>query len=88
MNRSVNGCSFGFTVPKSGDRFCSENGKDYRILSDVDLFEITLTPAPAYKATNASFRSIDFNEEDCLKRYAEWTTARVLELIANLTQPA
>jgi HK97 family phage prohead protease len=47
----VNGCSFGFIAQKdqwTGDR---------RELIDVDLFEITITPSPAYLDTEVAKRS-------------------------------
>lgn len=51
----VRGCSFGFRVKKEewqdgGDRL------PLRIIKDVDLFETTLTAAPAYGTTTATLR--------------------------------
>lgn len=51
----VRGCSFGFRVRKEewqdgGDRL------PLRIIKDVDLFETTLTAAPAYGTTTATLR--------------------------------
>ncbi|OCO99788.1 MULTISPECIES: HK97 family phage prohead protease [unclassified Ensifer] len=51
----VKGCSFSFRV--RAERW--EDGGDrlpLRILEDVDLYEVTLTAAPAYPSTTASLR--------------------------------
>lgn len=53
----LRGCSFGFRVNK--DKWETRDGKDYRILLDVDLFEVTLTSNPAYQSSEISTRSYD-----------------------------
>ncbi|GAB1716329.1 MAG: peptidase U35 [Nitrobacter sp.] len=54
--QDVKGCSFGFRVraekwDDGGDRL------PLRTITDVDLFELTLTAFPAYESTSASLRS-------------------------------
>jgi hypothetical protein len=54
--QDVNGCSFGFRVraeswDDGGDRL------PLRTITDLDLFELTLTAFPAYPTTSASLRS-------------------------------
>ena len=56
----VNGFSFGFSIPgKGGDAWNSEGTE--RTLRSVKLHEVSLTPFPAYTATNgtASVRGLD-----------------------------
>lgn len=52
----VSGCSFGFIVPKDGDRWEQRDGKLTRELLNVDLREITITPHPAYVDTTVTKR--------------------------------
>lgn len=47
----IQGCSFGFYSREE------RNANGMRELLDVDLVEITLTPKPAYKATNVNLRN-------------------------------
>jgi hypothetical protein len=50
--------SFGFSVPRGGDRWNDEGTQ--RELREVRLHEVSVvTGFPAYKATTASLRSID-----------------------------
>jgi HK97 family phage prohead protease len=54
--QDVKGCSFGFRVraeewDDGGDRL------PLRTITDVDIFELTLTAFPAYESTSASLRS-------------------------------
>lgn len=53
----IAGCSFGFTVPKGGDRWEVRGDKVVRELVDVDLIEITITPVPAYADTSVAVRA-------------------------------
>jgi uncharacterized protein len=50
----VRGASFSFSVPTGGDRWDVKGGKAIRELVDVDLFEITICPNPAYSATDVA----------------------------------
>ncbi len=50
--------SFGFSVPRGGDKF-SDDGST-RELREVRLYEVSVvTGFPAYEATSASVRSLD-----------------------------
>lgn len=52
----VNGCSFGFTVPKGGDSYDPKTNT--RTISKIDkLYEISVTPYPAYPTTSVEARS-------------------------------
>lgn len=46
--------SFAFTVAKGGETWTTEGGARLRYLSDVNLFDATLTPIPAYMATEGT----------------------------------
>lgn len=52
----VRGMSFGFNVPKGGDRFLRENNTAIREVTAADLKEITVTSIPAYTATEVTLR--------------------------------
>lgn len=55
----VNSMSFGFSVPPKGDSWI--NGGSERILNQVRLHEVSIvTGFPAYQATTATVRSLDF----------------------------
>jgi len=53
----ISGCSFGFRVRAGGEAWEQRSGKPYRLLTDVDLVEITLTHDPAYQDTSVALRS-------------------------------
>lgn len=53
----IRGASFAFTVPKDGDSWNVRGGNVLRELRDVDLFEISLTAAPAYQDTQVAQRA-------------------------------
>ncbi|WP_342596072.1 HK97 family phage prohead protease [Salinicola lusitanus] len=50
----VAGCSFGFLPVR--DSWIEESGRPMRELLDVDLFEVTITAAPAYDASSVQVR--------------------------------
>ena len=74
----VKGCSFGFIVNQDEWRTL-DNGADLRIIKELTLYEVTITPYPAYKASEVSCRSYnDFiankekqEKEELLKRKLE-----------------
>jgi HK97 family phage prohead protease len=53
----VRGMSFGFIVPKGGDRFVKEGDQVIREVSAMDLKEITVTSIPAYGDTSLHLRT-------------------------------
>ena len=54
----VRGASFGFTIPKGGDRWMSRGGLTVRELLDVDLHDVTVTASPAYPDTSVAKRAL------------------------------
>lgn len=54
----VRGASFGFTIPKGGDRWRSREGITTRELVDVDLHDVTITSSPAYPDTTVAKRAL------------------------------
>ena len=52
----VKGCSFGFNIVNQKTRW-DDDWNFYRDITEVDLFEITATPIPAYSDTEISCRS-------------------------------
>ena len=52
-------CSFGFQVPRGGDKWGIEKGVNVRHLVDVDLFEVSVgVTHPAYPETEVALRSM------------------------------
>ena len=74
----VKGCSFGFIVNQDEWRTL-DNGADLRIIKELTLYEVTITPYPAYKTSEVDCRSYnDFiankekqEKEEFLKRKLE-----------------
>lgn len=54
----VKGASFAFRTAKGGDRWSQQDGKPLRILSEIDLFDVTITSQPAYPDTSVVKRSM------------------------------
>lgn len=52
----IKGCSFGFNIVNSKTRF-DDDWTFYRDITEVELFEITATPIPAYDGTEINCRS-------------------------------
>ncbi|KNF06971.1 phage prohead protease, HK97 family [Gottschalkia purinilytica] len=77
----VNQCSFGAYVKKNEWKF-TEDG-DFRILQELDLREITITPIPAYPQTNAEVRSVkgdqpvdknwEKRKQEIINKYSKYT---------------
>jgi len=55
-NGNIDKMSFGFSVRE--DSWGTKNGKMYRELIDVDLYEVSLVAFPAYPDTSANVRSL------------------------------
>lgn len=56
----IKGCSFGFSVLDEKTRW-DDNWTFYRDITEVDLFEVTATPIPAYSDTEINCRSEQSN---------------------------
>ena len=54
----ITGCSFGFDITKQKTRWDDE-WNFYRDIEEVELFEVTATPIPAYQSTSIEARSED-----------------------------
>lgn len=54
----VAGCSFAFRVRDGGETWETRNGETIRMLSDLDLSEITITANPAYPDTSVARRAM------------------------------
>lgn len=52
----IDGCSFGFNIINQVTRW-DDDWNFYRDITEVDLFEVTATPLPAYTDTEISARS-------------------------------
>lgn len=74
-NGEVEGCSFGFCCCCDDWSIQSDN-TDMRTLMEVELFEVTITPFPAYMDSEANTRSYK-NHKDELEKIQE---QRELEL--------
>lgn len=61
----IKGCSFGFNIIKEKTRW-DDAWNFYRDITEVDLFEVTATPIPAYADTEISARS-ELNINDLRK---------------------
>lgn len=55
-NGLIQGCSFGFNIKNQTTRW-DDDWTFYRDIDEVELFEVTATPIPAYADTEISARS-------------------------------
>jgi HK97 family phage prohead protease len=62
----IDAMSFGFTV--RSDRWERSEGKNVRIIEDVDLFDISAVSFPAYPDTEIALRSMPEDKPDDLRR--------------------
>ena len=86
QNRTVGGCSFGFFIRPGGEQFMRDGNKDVRLLTDIDVVEISACTFPAYPATAVKFRSAR-ETEDIAGRYQQWLeTEKRMQRIDNLTR--
>lgn len=53
----IRGMSFGFLPAPGGQTWAREQGKLTRSLTDIDLFEVTITDSPVFTGTSVSLRS-------------------------------
>ncbi|AWZ48449.1 HK97 family phage prohead protease [Clostridiaceae bacterium 14S0207] len=54
-------CSIGFKIVDQ--EWEEKDGEYFRIIKEIELFEITLTPIPAYTSTSAEVRSVGFDND-------------------------
>ncbi|MDH5083513.1 HK97 family phage prohead protease [Clostridium perfringens] len=62
----LEGCSFGFWVTDDEWTY-TEDKIDLRIIKELELIEVTITPFPAYLDSEASCRSFDLHNEEVEK---------------------
>lgn len=62
----LEGCSFGFWVTDD-EWTLTEDKIDLRIIKELELTEVTITPFPAYLDSEASCRSFDLHNEEVEK---------------------
>ncbi|QKC97272.1 HK97 family phage prohead protease [Mesorhizobium sp. NZP2298] len=65
--QDVKGCSFGFQV-RAEDWQDGGNRLPLRTITDVDLYEITLTAFPAYESTSAALTRAEHNATAATER--------------------
>ena len=65
-NKDIDGCSFGFYVLDDEWTYTEDN-IDLRIIKELELIEVTITPFPAYLDSEASCRSFEKHNEKALK---------------------
>lgn len=59
----IDGCSFGFYV--NDDEWTTlDDGTDLRIIKDLELIEVTITPFPAYTSSEAICRSYEEHKQE------------------------
>lgn len=79
----VEGCSFGF-IAREDEWQLMEDGTEVRYLTDVHLTECTITPTPAYEATEASCRSYDSFKAEISKQHNDKVKRKRLLLLSEL----
>lgn len=79
----VKGCSFGFIVNQDEWRTL-DNGADLRIIKELTLYEVTITPYPAYKTSEVDCRSYNNFITNKEKQEKEELLKRKLEIELEL----
>ncbi len=70
----LTGCSFGFTVPKGGDSY--DPATNTRTITRIDkLYEVSITPYPAYPTTSVEARSAQLASKE---HYTALQNAKIL----------
>lgn len=54
--KDIRGMSFGFKVRPGGEKFTSEAGKTVRMLTAIDLYEVSVVAQPAYPNNSLAVR--------------------------------
>lgn len=84
-NKDIDGCSFGFYVIDD-EWTVTEDKVDLRIIKEVELIEVTITPFPAYLDSEASCRSFEEHNKEALKEKEINELGKELELIELETE--
>lgn len=79
-NGTIEGCSFGFYV--LNDEWTYTDDKvDLRILKEIELLEVTITPFPAYLDSEAQCRSYKLHKEELENKELKRKLELELELL-------
>lgn len=68
----VEGMSFGFRVPEGGDDWDFRSNPPLRSIREVELFEVSAVPSPAYSGTELALRSMEAAKAEARKDQAEY----------------
>lgn len=79
-NKDIEGCSFGFYVTDDEWKY-TEDKVDLRVIKEIELIEVTITPFPAYLDSEATCRSFEKRNEESLKTKELEILRKELELI-------
>lgn len=79
-NKDIDGCSFGFYVLDDEWTYTEDN-VDLRIIKELELIEVTITPFPAYLDSEASCRSFEKHNKEALEVKELEELRKELELI-------
>ncbi|MBY6835981.1 HK97 family phage prohead protease [Clostridium botulinum] len=82
-NGDIDGCSFGFYVTNDNWSY-TEEGIDLRIINELELIEVTITPFPAYLDSEASCRSFEIHREDLEKHKQNELRKKKIEIELEL----
>lgn len=64
-SKLVDSFSFGFSIYNNGERWEKRDGKKYRVVTDINLFEVScLSDSPAYEKTEIYARSMEESEKN------------------------
>jgi HK97 family phage prohead protease len=80
--KDVTGVSFGFFIRAEEWIKGDDKTPNKRIIKDVELFEISLCPFPAYESTSVSARSAEAVKE----KIAEWEAENKKDIIDNFLE--
>lgn len=82
-SKEVEGCSFGFYC-NDDDWSTQSDGTDLRILLEVELIEVTITPYPAYLDSEANTRSYKNHKKELETKEARELKLKLLKLELEL----
>lgn len=84
-NKDIDGCSFGFFVVDDEWRYTDEK-VDLRIIKELELLEVTITPFPAYLDSEASCRSFENRSKEISESKELEELTKELELLELETE--
>ena len=82
-NGLINKMSFAFTIADGGEEWSERNGKEHRIIRNIDkLYDVSLVTYPAYEQTSAYARSLTDELAEEHKRRVE-QNKRMERILSN-----